>query len=35
VFTEVLLEDVFGLRADVLDDPRSGLPVVVPISAGV
>ena len=35
VFTEALLEDVFGLRADVLDDPRSGLPVVVPISAGV
>jgi iron complex transport system ATP-binding protein len=34
VFTEVLLEDVFGLRADVLDDPRSGLPVVVPLSAG-
>ena len=35
VFTEALLEDVFGLRADVLDDPRSGLPVVVPVSAGV
>ena len=35
VFTEALLADVFGLRADVLDDPRSGLPVVVPISAGV
>jgi iron complex transport system ATP-binding protein len=34
VFTEALLEDVFGLRADVLDDPRSGLPVVVPLSAG-
>ena len=33
VFTEALLEDVFGLRADVLDDPRSGLPVVVPMSA--
>jgi iron complex transport system ATP-binding protein len=34
VFTTELLADVFGLRADVLDDPRSGLPVVVPVSAG-
>ena len=33
VFTVDLLDDVFGLRADVLDDPRSGLPVVVPVSA--
>jgi iron complex transport system ATP-binding protein len=30
VFTASLLAEVFGLRADVLDDPRSGLPVVVP-----
>ena len=28
-----LLDDVFGLDADVLDDPRTGLPVVVPVSA--
>jgi len=33
VFTSALLEDVFGLRADILDDPRTGLPVVVPVSA--
>ena len=33
VFTVELLDDVFGLRADVLDDPRTGLPVVVPVSA--
>ena len=33
VFTSALLEEVFGLRADILDDPRSGLPVVVPVSA--
>ena len=33
VFTAELLDDVFGLRADVLDDPRTGLPVVVPVSA--
>jgi iron complex transport system ATP-binding protein len=32
VFTVELLDDVFGLRADVLDDPRTGLPVVVPVS---
>ena len=32
VFTTDLLEEVFGLRADVLDDPRTGLPVVVPVS---
>jgi iron complex transport system ATP-binding protein len=32
VFTAELLESVFGLRADVLADPRSGLPVVVPVS---
>ena len=33
MFTVGLLDDVFGLRADVLDDPRTGLPVVVPVSA--
>jgi len=32
VFTSELLEEVFGLRADILDDPRTGLPVVVPFS---
>jgi iron complex transport system ATP-binding protein len=30
VLTPELLGAVFGLRADVLDDPRTGLPVVVP-----
>jgi iron complex transport system ATP-binding protein len=30
VLTTDLLADVFGLAADVLRDPRSGLPVVVP-----
>ena len=33
VFTAELLESVFGLRADVLEDPRTGLPVVVPVSS--
>jgi len=33
IFTSQLLADVFGLRADILDDPRTGLPVVVPVSA--
>jgi iron complex transport system ATP-binding protein len=33
VLTTGLLADVFGLGADVLRDPRSGLPVVVPRSA--
>ncbi|MCW2758872.1 MAG: cobalamin/Fe(3+)-siderophore transporter ATP-binding protein [Nocardioidaceae bacterium] len=33
VFTPELLAEVFGLEADVLDDPRTGLPVVVPRSA--
>ena len=32
VFTSALLDEVFGLRADILDDPRTGLPVVVPVS---
>ena len=33
VFTVELLDEVFGLLADVLEDPRTGLPVVVPMSA--
>jgi len=33
VFTVDLLQEVFGLTADVLDDPRTGLPIVVPVSA--
>jgi iron complex transport system ATP-binding protein len=33
VFTAERLAEVFGLTADVLDDPRTGLPVVVPVSA--
>jgi len=32
VFTTELLRQVFGLDADVLDDPRTGLPVVVPVA---
>ena len=32
VFTVAMLEEVFGLKADVLSDPRTGLPVVVPVS---
>jgi iron complex transport system ATP-binding protein len=34
VFTVEMLRDVFGLEADILADPRSGLPIVVPHSAG-
>ncbi|WP_308188273.1 ABC transporter ATP-binding protein [Nocardioides sp. R-C-SC26] len=30
VFTEPLLAEVFGLDADVLPDPRTGLPIIVP-----
>lgn len=33
IFTSELLLDVFGLEADVLDDPRTGLPIVVPVSS--
>ena len=33
VFTAERLAEVFGLTADVLDDPRTGLPVVIPVSA--
>ena len=32
VLTAPLLDEVFGLKADILEDPRTGLPVVVPIS---
>ena len=31
VFTTELLADTFGLAADVLTDPRTGLPIVVPV----
>jgi iron complex transport system ATP-binding protein len=31
VFTRELLAETFGLSADVLTDPRTGLPIVVPI----
>ena len=34
VFTVEMLRDVFGLEADILADPRTGLPIVVPHSAG-
>jgi iron complex transport system ATP-binding protein len=33
VFTSANLLDVFGLDADVLTDPRTGLPIVVPTSS--
>jgi iron complex transport system ATP-binding protein len=32
VFTPAMLHTVFGLDADVLPDPRTGLPIVVPTS---
>lgn len=32
VFTAGMLAEVFGLAADVLPDPRTGLPIVVPTS---
>jgi iron complex transport system ATP-binding protein len=35
VFTSTNLLDVFGLDADVLTDPRTGLPIVVPTSSAV
>jgi iron complex transport system ATP-binding protein len=31
VFTPELLRETFGLSADVLTDPRTGLPIVVPV----
>ena len=33
VFTAELLNDVFGLEAQILADPRTGLPIVVPLSS--
>jgi iron complex transport system ATP-binding protein len=33
VFTPPMLADTFGLEADVLPDPRTGLPIVVPTSS--
>jgi iron complex transport system ATP-binding protein len=35
IITVDLLETVFGLEADVMADPRSGLPLVVPIPSAV
>ncbi|CAN5542652.1 ABC transporter ATP-binding protein [soil metagenome] len=35
LFTSELLASVFGLAADVVADPRTGLPIVVPISSAV
>jgi iron complex transport system ATP-binding protein len=32
-FTPELLDDVFGLEADVVPDPRTGLPIIVPVSS--
>ena len=33
VFTTVMLAETFGLEADVLADPRTGLPIIVPTSS--
>ena len=33
VFTAQMLSDVFGLQAEILCDPRTGLPIVVPVSS--
>ncbi|GAW52429.1 MULTISPECIES: ABC transporter ATP-binding protein [unclassified Nocardioides] len=33
VFTPAMLAETFGLEADVLPDPRTGLPIVVPTSS--
>jgi iron complex transport system ATP-binding protein len=33
VFTARMLSDVFGLEAEILSDPRTGLPIVVPLSS--
>jgi iron complex transport system ATP-binding protein len=33
VFTTEMLSDVFGLEAEILPDPRTGLPIVVPVSS--
>ena len=31
VVTPELMEDVYGLRCELLHDPRSGRPIVVPV----
>jgi iron complex transport system ATP-binding protein len=33
VFTSTMLAETFGLDADVLSDPRTGLPIIVPTSS--
>ena len=33
VFTSAMLAEVFGLEAQILEDPRTGLPIVVPVSS--
>ena len=33
VFTPAMLAETFGLEADVLPDPRTGLPIIVPTSS--
>ncbi|MGA8258311.1 MAG: ABC transporter ATP-binding protein [Nocardioides sp.] len=33
IFTETMLSTVFGLDADILPDPRTGLPILVPVSS--
>jgi iron complex transport system ATP-binding protein len=33
VVTEALVQDVFGLACRIIDDPVSGTPLVLPISA--
>jgi iron complex transport system ATP-binding protein len=33
VFTSAMLAETFGLDADVLTDPRTGLPIIVPTSS--
>jgi iron complex transport system ATP-binding protein len=33
VFTRAMLAETFGLEADVLPDPRTGLPIIVPTSS--
>ncbi|MFC7495842.1 MULTISPECIES: ABC transporter ATP-binding protein [unclassified Nocardioides] len=33
VFTSAMLAETFGLEADVLSDPRTGLPIIVPVSS--
>ncbi|MGH3453581.1 MAG: ABC transporter ATP-binding protein, partial [Nocardioidaceae bacterium] len=35
IITQDLLSSVFGLEAEVLSDPRTGLPIVVPVASAV